>query len=116
MYVCMYVCTTGMSIIRYYPDEGSAYWTISENVFSGAAFCQDDCQWLHIWTASIHDINTTDCFTDTATQDVHGTNTPVTNITVVPRGTPLGEWPAPAQAIMAAAGPAAGAHAWRRSS
>lgn len=88
----------------FYPDEGSAYWTISDNVFSNASFCQDDCQWLHIWTSSIHDIQTFNCFTDTATQDVHGTNTPVTNITVVAKGTPVDEWPDAAQAIMTGAG------------
>eukprot|EP00750_Incisomonas_marina_P033018 INCI9524.2.p1 GENE.INCI9524.2~~INCI9524.2.p1 ORF type:complete len:323 (-),score=40.45 INCI9524.2:278-1246(-) len=91
----------------FYPDEGSAYWTISDNVFSNASFCSDDCQWLHIWTSSIHDIVTTNCFTDTATQDVKGTNTPVTNITIVPKGTPPESWPAAAQAIMSAAGPRA---------
>ena len=84
----------------FYPDEGSAYWKITENVFSNASFCQDDCQWLHIWTSSIHDINTTDCYTDTSTQDVAGTNTPVSRV-VVPRG---GPWPLAAQKIMQAAG------------
>ena len=85
----------------FYPDEGSAYWSLDSNVFANAAFCEDNCQWLHIWTKSIHDINVTNSFTDTATQDVAGTNTPVTGTTVVPKG---GTWPEAAQAIMKAAG------------
>ena len=89
----------------FYPDEGSAYWEIKDNVFSDAQFCSDNCQWLHIWTSSIHDIKTHDCFTDTATQDVAGTNTPVTNITIVKKGTPHAQWPPAAKAIMAGAGP-----------
>lgn len=66
--------------------------------------CQDDCQWLHIWTSSIHDINTTSCWTDTATQDVAGTNTPVTGTVVVPKGTKFENWPQGAQDVMAKAG------------
>merc|ERR1712194_342607 len=73
----------------------------NHNVFSNASFCSDDCQWLHIWTSSIHDIQTHDCYTDTATQDVKGTNTPVSNITVVKRGEP---WPEAALQIMQEAG------------
>ncbi len=107
---CLFVRQGGGA---YYPDEGSAYWAIYDNVFSNASFCQDDCQWLHIWVSSIHDIITTDSFTDTATQDVKGTNTPVTNTTVVPKDTPISSWPAAAQAIMAAAGPRPGRLAWR---
>eukprot|EP00930_Biecheleria_cincta_P031427 TRINITY_DN21813_c0_g1_i1.p1 TRINITY_DN21813_c0_g1~~TRINITY_DN21813_c0_g1_i1.p1 ORF type:complete len:645 (-),score=70.77 TRINITY_DN21813_c0_g1_i1:55-1989(-) len=84
----------------FYPDEGSAYWVIRNNVFSEASFCADDCQWLHVLTQSIHDIQTHDCFTDTATQDVHGTNTPVVNITVVKDG----KWPEKALQIMGEAG------------
>lgn len=84
-----------------YPDEGSAYWDIAFNVFSNASFCADDCEWLHIWTSSIHDITTHDCFTDTATQEDHGTNTPATNITLVKPGD---AWPQAAQDIMHNAG------------
>eukprot|EP00939_MAST-03C_sp_MAST-3C-sp1_P000324 g324.t1 len=94
----------------YYPDEGSAYWDISNNVFSNASFCTDDCEWLHIWTSSIHDITTHECYTDTATQENHGTNTSLTNITVVTNG----DWPAPALSIMRNAGPAEGALDWSK--
>jgi hypothetical protein len=87
-----------------YPDEGSAYWNITSNVFSNASFCADDCQWLHIWVPTCHDINTTNSFVDTATMDVKGTDTPVTNTTLVAKGTPIDKWPAEAQAIMQRAG------------
>ena len=92
-----------------YPDEGSAFWSIDHNVFSNSSFCADDCQWLHIWVPTCHDINTTFSYTDTATQDVAGTNTPVTNLTVVPKG---GPWPAKANAIMEGAGPGKGMQDW----
>jgi hypothetical protein len=85
----------------YYPDEGSAFWTIRSNVFSNAAFCADACEWLHVWTPSIHDIYVTDCYTDTSVAENHGTNVTVTNITFVTDG----KWPAAAKAIMANAGP-----------
>ena len=58
-------------------------------------------QWLHIWTSSIHNITTHDCYTDTATQDVAGTNTPVWNITVIGKDD---AWPAEAREIMEASG------------
>lgn len=88
----------------FYPDEGSAYWTISNNVFSNASMCSDDCQWLHIWVPTCHDIETANTYTDTATKDVAGTNTPVVNTTVVPKNTPYSEWPLQAQKIMKNAG------------
>ena len=89
---CAFVCGN-LARLR----SHNRYWDIEDNVFSNASFCADDCQWLHIWTSTIHDINTTTSWTDTATQDVKGTNTPVTGTTVVPKGTPIEQWPAPAQ-------------------
>ncbi len=58
----------------YYPDEGSAFWSILRNVFSSADFCQDACEWLHVWTASIHDTRVSDCFTDTAVRTMAPTS------------------------------------------
>lgn len=84
----------------YYPDEGSAFWTITRNVFSNSSFCADDCEWLHIWTSSIHDIVVSDCWTDTATQENHGTNCTESAITVVEGG----KWPVEAIEVMQAAG------------
>ena len=85
----------------YYPDEGSAFWDIYANVFSNASHCEDNCQWLHIWTSSINHITTHDCFTDTATEEDNGTDCPQYNNTVVKPG---GPWPAVAREIMEGAG------------
>eukprot|EP00941_MAST-03F_sp_MAST-3F-sp1_P000294 g294.t1 len=84
----------------FYPDEGSAFWTISNNVFSNSSFCLDDCEWLHIWTKSIHNITVSNCFTDTKTQENHGTNTFLKNITYVTKNTPINKWPKEAIKIM----------------
>ena len=90
----------------FYPDEGSAYWKIYKNVFSNATMCEDDCEWLHIWNPSIHDIEVRECFTDTMTQRNDGTDTVVESITYVEKGTERKDWPDDAVAIMDAAGPA----------
>ena len=58
----------------FYPAEGSAFGGISKGVFSNASFCAENCEWLHIWASSIHGIATHDFYTDTATQENHGTN------------------------------------------
>ena len=109
-----------------YTDEGSAYWHITKNVVHNVP------EWLHIWTSSIHDELVDDNWSDqtcawpafaadarpphlyaysahsfpSADQDVHGTRCVVANNTFLPPGTPLAQWPAEAQAIMAASGPA----------
>ena len=84
-----------------YPDEGSAFWTIADTVFSGASFCQDDCEWLHIWIPSIHDIHVTNAYTDTHTFRNDGTNCTVEGVHVVD---PAGPWPQLALDIMRNAG------------
>ena len=94
-----------------YPDEGSAYWHIDTNVFSNASFCLDDCQWLHIWVPTCHDILTVNSFVDTKTLDNKGTNSVVVNTTLVPKNTPIAQWPAEAQAVMNESGPRAAAAA-----
>jgi hypothetical protein len=63
-------------------------------------------EWLHIWTESIHDELTDFNWSDQTYQDVHGTRCPVVNNTFLPPNTPLNQWPAEAQAVMAASGPA----------
>jgi len=84
-----------------YPDEGSAFWRISDTVFSGASFCADDCQWLHIWISSIHDIRVESVYTDTATFRNDGTDCSVRDVHLVDQG---GAWPQKALDIMRAAG------------
>lgn len=78
-----------------YTDEGSAYWTLTQNVVHACP------EWLHIWTASIHDETVEDCWTDQAYQIVHGTRITMVNNTVLQPGQP---WPPAAQAIINNAG------------
>ena len=79
-----------------YPDEGSAYSTWSNNVVTGIG----RSEWLHLWTASIHNITVADNFADTKTFLNHGTNCPMIDNTVFPPGSP----PPAAVAIMNASG------------
>jgi hypothetical protein len=55
---------------------------------------------------TIHDELTDWNWSDQTYQDVHGTRCPVVNNTFLPPNTPLSQWPADAQAVMAASGPA----------
>ena len=71
----------------FYPDEGSTLWRIEESVFSDAAACSDRCEWLHIWTGTIRDIDVHVGWTDTDVQRNDGTNCTVSNVTVVDSGT-----------------------------
>eukprot|EP00052_Salpingoeca_macrocollata_P021093 m.180028 g.180028 ORF g.180028 m.180028 type:complete len:617 (-) comp21456_c0_seq6:26-1876(-) len=79
-----------------YPDEGSAYM----HWFSNVVTSMGKGEWLHIWTASIHNITVQGNFHDTTTMENHGTNCPVIDDTLFPPGKP----PAAAQAIMDASG------------
>ncbi len=63
-------------------------------------------EWLHIWIDTIHDELTDFNWSDQTYQVVHGTRCPVINNTFLPPKTPLNLWPADAQAVMAASGPA----------
>ncbi|GMI11291.1 hypothetical protein TrLO_g10486 [Triparma laevis f. longispina] len=85
----------------YYPDQASAYWTISNNVFSNASFCSDDCEWLHVWQDSIHDIDIVNSYVDTTTYENNGIGVTMDNTVVVQEGE---EWPQEAIDIMDAAG------------
>lgn len=58
-------------------------------------------EWLHIWTASIHNISVHNNFADTSTYKNQGTNCPMVNNTIFTPGQP----PAAAVAIMNASGP-----------
>ena len=69
-----------------------------------ASFCRDDCQWLHIWIETIHNVSVSNCFTDTHTEDNKGTDCPESQITYVAPGTPSANWPAPAREVMSKAG------------
>ena len=84
----------------YYPDEGSAYWKVEENVFSNSSFCSDDCEWLHVWINSIHDIEVKDNYVDTGTMVNNGVDVDVVGTVLVEDG----DWPDEAVKIMDEAG------------
>ena len=46
-----------------YPDEGSAFSTWHHNVVTDIG----SSEWLHLWTASIHNVTVRDNFVDTKT-------------------------------------------------
>jgi len=79
----------------YYPDEGSAYWTITRNV----AEPHKGQTWLHIWHPTCHDLTINDNFTITDKMNVRGTRTPIlnTHLETLP-------WSPQAQAVIDAAG------------
>ena len=79
-----------------YHDEGSSYWDTHDNVVSNQTG-----RWVGMWTPTIHDITIHDNYTDNTVVKNLGTNVIITNTTVVTGG----NWPAGAQAIMAASGP-----------
>jgi hypothetical protein len=79
-----------------YHDEGSSWWDTHDNVVSNQTG-----RWVGMWTPTIHDITIHDNYTDNTVVKNLGTNVTITNTTVVTGG----NWPAGAQAIMAASGP-----------
>ena len=82
-------------------EQSSAYWTISNNVFSNASFCSDDCEWLHVWQDSIHDIDIVNSYVDTTTYENNGIDVTMENTVVVEEGQ---DWPQEAKDIMDNAG------------
>jgi hypothetical protein len=88
-------CVNGCNMI--YHDEGSSLWNTYDNVlrFSNGSL------WVNFWTPTIHDDSIHDNYSDTASYNNNGTNITFQQATVVTDG----NWPAAAQAIIAAAGP-----------
>jgi hypothetical protein len=82
--------------IQLYPDEGSAYSTWHDNVVTDIG----SSQWLHLWTASIHNVTVENNYVGTNVYLNHGTNCPMVNNTVFPAGKP----PPAAVTIMNATG------------
>jgi hypothetical protein len=85
-----------------YQDEGSSYWNTHDNVvrFGGS-------NWICMWIATIHDITVHDNWSDNGHYCDNGTNDSFTQATLVTGGA----WPAAAQQVVAAAGPAQQYHA-----
>ena len=90
---------------------GSTDWSIVQNVFSDAVACADNCEWLHIWTGSIHGIRVATAWSDTRTLRNDGTNCTVTNVTYIDEPA---TFPADAKAIMTDAGPTTRFAPWSR--
>ncbi len=86
----------GATATMIYPDEGSSYWDITDNVlrFGGAS-------WIGMWTPTINNITVDDNYSDNSSYYDNGTDTTLTQAAIVTDGA----WPATAQAIIAAAGP-----------
>ncbi|GAB3662116.1 right-handed parallel beta-helix repeat-containing protein [Echinicola sediminis] len=59
-----------------YPDDGSAYWTISENVVGNPSY---KWMWLHLWTKRCHDITAQDNYVKNNLLMDNGTNNTITN-------------------------------------
>ena len=90
------VAEAGSTATMIYPDEGSSYWDITDNVlrFGGAS-------WVGMWTPTINNITVDDNYSDNSSYYDNGTDITLTQATIVTDGA----WPAAAQAIIAAAGP-----------
>ncbi|MCJ7435078.1 MAG: right-handed parallel beta-helix repeat-containing protein, partial [Anaerolineales bacterium] len=77
-----------------YPDEGSAFMTLKNNV------CDSAPEWLHLWTASIHDIQIVNSFTNVKAITNNGVDIQIENTVYINEQ----EWPPEAQAIIDNAG------------
>ena len=93
-----YVDSVGANL---YPDDGSAYWSISNNVLHprrGPGDHHLNDSWLHVWTPRCHDLRIDHNYTSGSNQTNRGTNT-------VPTNTHLEQpYPAAAQEIIERAG------------
>jgi hypothetical protein len=93
-----YICAPTRLI---YPDDGSAYWTISDNVVDPRDLRvpkRKDGLWLHVWTDRIHDLKIDNNFSTITNALNRGTNCNPTNTHVE---NPFSD---KAQAIIRAAG------------
>ncbi|HEY3609146.1 MAG TPA: hypothetical protein VGL06_16720 [Pseudonocardiaceae bacterium] len=90
-------CIDGCNMI--YHDEGSSLWHTHDNVIRFG----NGSNWVNYWTPTIHDNTIQNNFSDTAQFNNNGTNITFQQATVVTGGL----WPAAAQAIINASGPAA---------
>jgi hypothetical protein len=85
-----------------YADDGSAYWTVTQNVVDPRDTrdipTRKDGQWLFLWTPRIHDMKVDDNYTTVENNRNEGTNCQPTNTHLVT------QFPPAAQAIIDAAG------------
>ncbi len=91
-----------------YPDEGSTFWKVSENVIDQKSYpihyaketASAAVTWLHIWTSSIHDIYVENNFSTTSTHRNNGTNIRYEEAHVFTNG----DWPEEALRIICESG------------
>ncbi len=88
-----------------YPDDGSAYWNIHDNVILNGSSATSKHEhkglWLHIWTPACHDMTIDLNYVKSDNVRNEGTNCPITNTMVEPLAP---KWSRQAQAIIDAAG------------
>ena len=86
-----------------YPDDGSAYWNIHDNVILNGPSSPSEHKglWLHIWNQRCHDMTIDQNYVKTDNVRNEGTKCPVTN-TIVETDAP--PWSKEAQTIIDAAG------------
>lgn len=79
-----------------YPDEGSGYITLKNNVVENVGIYY----WLHVWASTINHLTVDNNYTTTSNQDVNGSKCTVTNTHVVTDG----NWPTEALNIISNSG------------
>jgi hypothetical protein len=84
-----------------YPDEGSSWWQIQDNVWDITA---GPASWTYIWTPTVNNITYGTNYSNVSGYTNNGTNIHFTQATVVSNG----QWPSAAQSIIASAGPTSG--------
>lgn len=84
-----------------YPDEGSSWWQIQNNVWD---ITQGVASWTYIWTPTVNNITYGTNYSNVSGYTNNGTNIHFTQATVVSNG----QWPPAAQSIIANAGPTSG--------
>ncbi len=80
-----------------YPDEGSSWWQIQNNVWN---ITSGPASWTYIWTPTVNNITFGTNYSNVGGYTNNGTNVHFTQATVVSNG----QWPAAAQSIIANAG------------
>jgi hypothetical protein len=84
-----------------YPDEGSSWWQIQDNVWN---ITSGPASWTYIWTPTVNNITYGTNYSNVSGYTNNGTNVHFTQATIVSNG----QWPAAAQSIIANAGPTQG--------
>ena len=87
-----------------YPDDGSAYWNIHDNVIlngSGSSKHEHKGLWLHIWIQACHDMTIDHNYVKSDNVCCEGTNCPITNTIIEPQAP---RWSRQARTIIDAAG------------